>query len=263
MTQVQPVGTKQNSGIKELLAADAVGASLALGTDYLLQKSAFKHADRYIPLVQKQADMFARAGFDTAEINSFVDFIKAKKISNGSLAQAGLKGAAVAGLLYLGYDFVRKTAGRDDENFGTKTTVAAGLGAVAGGLANYFTQKSITGSLKSMRDSVHNLFVSLLPNSLTHQISNKNLKNLSVISNIYQNLTTAIGDGKAIKATMAHSALRGGAYVGSAYVLYRGLKALFNKKSQPKVQVIEVSDDVARKIFKNAKPVQDSEVIDV
>lgn len=266
MTQVQPVGTKHNSGIKDLLAADVVGASLALGTDYMLQKSAFKHADRYIPVVQQQAEAFAKAGFDTKELNAFVDFIKAKKVSNGSLLHAGLKGAAVAGLLYIGYDWIRKTAGRKDQDFGTKTTVATGLGAIAGGLASYFSQKSMLNSISSMRDSAQNLFMSLLPSARTHQISNKNLNSLRDVSNTFQNLTTIIGDGKVIKSTMAHSALRCGAYVGSAYVLYRGLKALFNRKPQPRVQVIEVPNEVANRLFrtpKHAKPVEDAEIIDV
>ena len=261
MSQVQPVGTKNNNGIAQLLAADAVGASLAVGADYMLQKSAFKHADRYLPLVKQQADLFAKAGLDTKEINAFVDFIKAKKVSNSSLFYAGLKGAAVAGLLYVGYDLVRKTAGKDDENFGSKTAVATGLGAIVGGLANYFSQKSIMNSMKSMRDNVQTLFASQL---FVEQLDKKGLKRLKRLSDAFNGLTTAIGDGKVLKAPIAHAALRGGAYIGSAYVLYRGLKALFNRKPQPKVQLVEVPDELAKRLFKNAKnaqSVEDAEVI--
>lgn len=263
MLQVQPVGQKKNNGLKELLVADAVGASLALGSDYILQQSAFKHADRYVPLVQKQAETLTKAGFDTKELNSFVDFVKSKKVSNSSLFYAGLKGAAVAGLLYIGYDWIRKTAGKKDENFGTKTTVATGLGAIAGGLANYFSQKSIINSMESMRDNVQNLFNAQLS---VENLSKKALKRLNRLSDTFENLTTSIGNGKVVKASIAHSALRGGAYIGSAYVLYRGLKALFNKRPQPQVQIIEVPEEAAKRIFGNAKPVNsvsDAEFIDV
>lgn len=260
MSQVQPVGPKHNNGLKDLLAADAVGASLALGSDYLLQKSAFKHADRYLPAVQQQANFLTKAGFDTKELNGFIDFIKAKKVSNGSLLQAGLKGAAVAGLLFIGYDWIRKTAGKNDDNFGTKTTVATGLGAIAGGLANYFSQKSIMNSMKSMRDNVQTLFTSQL---FVDQIGKKGLKRLNRLSDAFNGLTTAIGDGKVLKAPIAHGALRGGAYIGSAYVLYRGLKALFNRKPQPKVQIIEVPEETARRIFKDARPAKPAETEDV
>ena len=89
------------------------------------------------------------------------------------------------------------------------------------------------------------------------------MKNLRNISDTFQNLTTAIGNGKVIKSPMAHAALRGGAYIGSAYVLYRGLKALFNRSTRPRVQVIEVPEETATRIFKTARPVEDAEVIDV
>ena len=273
MPQVQAINpqTKRNNSFKEMLAADAVGASLALGTDYMLQNDMFKHSDRFLPFFKQHSDALAQAGMQDKGVDDFISFVKGKKVSNSSLLYAALKGAAVAGLLYVGYDLVKKTAAKDDEDFGSKTAAATTLGAIGGGLVNYFSQKSVLNSLNNLRETNQNLYITQLSNPLLRDGVNVNYRNLRHLNPMFvarqnvENLTTLIGNNKVTKGHIFHGALRGGAYIGAAYVLFKGLKALFNKKPKPQVHLIEISDDAPNETqMKKTQKAKASEmVIDV
>ncbi|MCR4881066.1 MAG: hypothetical protein K6A44_03845 [bacterium] len=261
MPSIEPINTQRHSTISDLLAADVVGASAALGADYWLQKDAFKHADRYIPLLEEQSKQLAENGLESQELKGLMQYLSDKKVNNFSLVSAAIKGAAVTGLLFLGYHWIKNTAGKNDKDFGEKTATAAGIGAVGGGLASYFSQKSLLTSASSLRDTVQNLLVATVTEG-----SDDAIKHVAPLSDSFKNITASMGDGKIIKSVVAHSALRGAAYIGSAYVLFRGIKALFNLRPQPKIQVIEVPDEVAKRMFKTSdrkRSQASEEIIDV